>query len=195
VQALIAARAGSHEEVVVAAARASVRAWLMAPSEPGWEPWITGRFVKSVRRARPAEFERICSRALAVEVEGGARVASFAPIPMEEWWEPLRKLHVGQFERERSGVWPPQEGGPRLLINPQIEMSTGKTAAQVAHALFAWTLRRDQGPRAEWAEAGLPFGVESGSSEFSSLIESWPIVIRDAGRTEIEPGTVTVIAF
>jgi peptidyl-tRNA hydrolase len=195
VQALVAARAGSHEEVVVATARASVLAWVTAPLEPGWEPWISGRFVKSVRRARPAEFLRICEQAIWVENEGQARVAAFPPIPLEEWWEPLRKLQVGHFERDRTGVWPNREGGPQLLINPDIEMSTGKTAAQVSHGVFAYAKGLSPATRAMWVGRGLPFAVAEKVADWSALVEACPLIIRDAGRTEIEPDTVTILVF
>src|SRR5580704_10540776 len=138
VQPLVALRSGSHEQVVVAAARASVRAWLASTEDPNWEVWLAGRFIKSVRRARPAEFVRVAAEAIACEEVGEAKVLSYAPAAMDEWWEPLRKLQAVGFERPREGRWPSEPGGPMLVIADEVVMSTGKTAAQVAHGLFAW---------------------------------------------------------
>lgn len=65
----------------------------------------------------------------------------------------------------------------RVLVNSNVKMSRGKMAAQAVHAaLFAY---------------GIPHGrvVVLGGSP--AEIAEMSVQVRDAGRTEIEPGTLT----
>ena len=68
-------------------------------------------------------------------------------------------------------------------------MSTGKTAAQAAHALILHYETLDAPERDSWVAAGMPATVtEPGDyQDIPARIE-----IRDAGFTEIEPGSSTV---
>jgi peptidyl-tRNA hydrolase len=81
------------------------------------------------------------------------------------------------------------------LVNPEIEMSSGKTLAQIAHAAV---IAADTGELEEWVAQGCPgrvllppterFRELCGSSELAARVE-------DAGLTEVAPGTVTVLAL
>ncbi|WP_344884605.1 aminoacyl-tRNA hydrolase [Zhihengliuella alba] len=83
-----------------------------------------------------------------------------------------------------------------LVLNDGLGMSTGKASAQAAHALFAWLLEaiRHDHPRVDaWLAAGQPLDVRWADAEdFEALKrQATGPLIRDAGRTEIEPGSVT----
>ncbi|WP_309081668.1 aminoacyl-tRNA hydrolase [Zhihengliuella sp.] len=97
-------------------------------------------------------------------------------------------------EREAGGAASPD--AVVLVLNDTLGMSTGKACAQAAHALFAWLLdaiRRDH-PRVDaWLEAGQPVSVRwAGADDFKDLQrQATGPLIRDAGRTEIETGSVT----
>lgn len=83
-----------------------------------------------------------------------------------------------------------------LVVNDELGMSTGKAAAQSAHALFAWLLeaiRSDIERVDAWLAAEQPVRVvfaEQGEFARLSRKATGPL-IRDAGRTEITPGSTT----
>jgi peptidyl-tRNA hydrolase len=81
------------------------------------------------------------------------------------------------------------------LVNPRLEMSSGKTLAQIAHAAV---MAADGGAVEEWVAAGCPAAVAAPpQAVFDALCESDALAARvvDAGLTEVAPGTVTVLAL
>jgi peptidyl-tRNA hydrolase len=82
------------------------------------------------------------------------------------------------------------------VINPTIEMSTGKTMAQVAHAA---TGAAATGDVEAWVQAGCPATVvvPNTKAAFDALCASDRLVakVEDAGLTEVPPGTITVLAI
>jgi peptidyl-tRNA hydrolase len=81
------------------------------------------------------------------------------------------------------------------LVNPRLEMSSGKTLAQIAHAAV---MAAESGALEDWVGGGCPAQVAAPEqSVFDALCVSDGLVARvvDAGLTEVEPGTVTVLAL
>jgi peptidyl-tRNA hydrolase len=198
VQPIMLQRSGSHEDAVTAAALASVLAYTATAEDPSWEPWIGGRFAKSVRRAKPNQFAAIAPRAVRVVEIGEAKAAAFLPSTYSDLDPALAKLQVSGTEFDRSGTWPsaPEEGGPWLLVNGSLEMSTGKTAAQVAHGLFAWYLSVNTDRRAQWLAEQAPATVSVVTGpEFATSAQNAVVTINDAGFTEIAPGSATVVVL
>jgi peptidyl-tRNA hydrolase len=196
VQPIAVAKAGTHEDVVLAVARASVLAWLDSQECCRWEEWLAGRFTKSVRRGTPAKIDVIASQGYAVcRVALGQAVAvGCVPMTYDEMPEELRKLQVAELERERTGDWGSNIRGPLVSINGAVEMSTGKTAAQVAHGLFAFMLKRSETYRDLWRADDMPIRVEVADELRWKMATAAAVVsITDAGFTEIEPGTSTVV--
>jgi PTH2 family peptidyl-tRNA hydrolase len=82
------------------------------------------------------------------------------------------------------------------VVNPGIEMSTGKTMAQVAHAatMAAATSRYEP-----WVEAGCPgrVVVPEAKAIFDALCARDDLAskVEDAGLTEVPPGTITVLGI
>jgi peptidyl-tRNA hydrolase, PTH2 family len=91
-----------------------------------------------------------------------------------------------------------------LVVRADLGMGRGKIAAQVAHAAVAAVLSR-AGTRdfAAWLEEGQPKVVLKVASSEQLLAVAWraradglPVeLICDAGRTQVEPGTVTCCAI
>jgi peptidyl-tRNA hydrolase len=80
------------------------------------------------------------------------------------------------------------------LLNPRLEMSSGKTLAQIAHAAV---MAADSGACEEWVAAGCPAQVAAPDTDtFDELCRAGDLAARvvDAGLTEVPPGTVTVVA-
>jgi peptidyl-tRNA hydrolase len=83
------------------------------------------------------------------------------------------------------------------LVNPEVEMSSGKTLAQIAHAAV---IAADDPALGAWVDAGCPAQVAIPPPEqFRELCrgDAAPLAARveDAGLTEVAPGTVTLIAL
>lgn len=192
VQPIAVARSGSHEDLIAAVASASLDAYLDHGDDPAWDQWLNGRFTKSVRRATASQLAAVAPLALAVVQRGDAVAYGFAPMPYSEYPGPIRKMQVQGTERPRSGNWA-DFGSPSLVLNGGLEMSTGKAAAQAAHGLWIWWLTATITERQEWEASGRPLSVcEYDSEAFRRTLQITDVVVRDAGLTEVEPGTVTV---
>jgi peptidyl-tRNA hydrolase len=95
---------------------------------------------------------------------------------------------------------PPKDVEPDLarltyLVNPRLEMSSGKTLAQIAHAAV---LAADTGDLEDWVAAGCPAQVAAPrQGAFDAMCASDALAARvvDGGLTEVPPGTVTVLAL
>ena len=90
-----------------------------------------------------------------------------------------------------------------LVVRKDLKMEKGKLAAQVAHASLEAYKKADIDTLNEWEDEGMKKVVLA----VNDLIELMKIkdaaksaglayaVIRDAGRTQLEPGTVTVLGI
>jgi peptidyl-tRNA hydrolase len=95
---------------------------------------------------------------------------------------------------------PPERVDPDLarltyLVNPRLDMSSGKTLAQIAHAAV---IAADTGGVEDWVAAGCPALVAAPpQAVFHELCTSDSLAARvvDGGLTEVAPGTVTVLAL
>lgn len=126
------------------------------------EAWEDARIRKVVRRARGGEWRR-AGELPGITVAGReAEVRVFPPVPLDGWPKELAKLQVSGTDLEESGpVGAPEPGVPVLWLNPELEMSAGKTMAQTGHAAqLAWW-RLDDAQRKEWAESGFALAVRT----------------------------------
>nr|WP_241844305.1 aminoacyl-tRNA hydrolase [Kitasatospora sp. CB01950] len=158
--------------------------------------WEDARIRKVVRRARGGEWRK-AGELPGITVTGeSAEVRVFPPVPLDGWPKELAKLQVSGTELDDSDPpGPAPEGVPVLWLNPELEMSAGKTMAQTGHAaqLAWWQL--DDAQRKEWAESGFPLAVRKASAaDWPTLTDGRLPVVRDAGFTEIAPGSCTVVA-
>jgi peptidyl-tRNA hydrolase len=164
--------------------------------------WQDARIRKVVRRARGAEWRRAAAlpgiTLTGTDAETPAEVRVFPPVPLDGWPKELAKLQVSGTELadpEPPAALGPGHPGPVLWMNPEITMSAGKAMAQAGHgAQLAWWELSDA-DRAAWRAAGFPLAVRTPSpAVWARLAASALPVVRDAGFTEIAPGSATVIA-
>ncbi|MFF9404808.1 peptidyl-tRNA hydrolase [Streptomyces anandii] len=158
--------------------------------------WQDARIRKVVRRARGAEWRR--AEALpGITVTGrAAEVRVFPPVPVDDWPKDLARLQVSGTDLDDPE--PPAEAGsdlPVLWMSPEVGMSAGKAMAQAGHgAQLAWWELSDA-DRAAWREAGFPLAVRTASpGHWRELVRGGLPLVRDAGFTEIAPGSCTVVA-
>jgi hypothetical protein len=160
------------------------------PVDPEWR----ARPGKVCLRARTvAQWEAVLEEphALAGEKDGES-VAALPPRRRSERGPLLERLQamstdLGPAPAELDG----DAEGVTYVLNPELEMSSGKVVAQVAHAAV---MAAEALPA--WAAAGAP-GRLVAPRGFAELAAREDLAARvvDAGLTEVAPGTVTVLAL
>ena len=183
----------SESHGIAAVAVASVRAFIGDQENPDWQLWANGAFAKSVRRPDAKMFAKVRTAfpGHVLATVGRASAVGLPPMPAAKLPKLLAKLQVSGTQLPPGELLPAQP--LTIVLNASLEMSTGKAAAQAAHALFAWLLKSKTVAVEAWVDAGCPVGVvELPAKEFrkGSRKSAGP-VIQDAGRTEIEPGSST----
>uniref|UniRef100_A0AAU2V063 peptidyl-tRNA hydrolase n=1 Tax=Streptomyces sp. NBC_00003 TaxID=2903608 RepID=A0AAU2V063_9ACTN len=170
------------------------------PDEGEWarvmRDWQDARIRKVVRRARGAEWRK-ASALPGITVTGKtAEVRVFPPVPLDGWPKELAKLQVsGTDLDDPADPEAPDPLAPVLWLNPDLGMSAGKAMAQAGHgAQLAWWELSDADRKA-WREAGFALSVRTADpAAWRELTLSGLPVVRDAGFTEIAPGSCTVVA-
>ncbi|MGH3887060.1 MAG: peptidyl-tRNA hydrolase [Pseudonocardiaceae bacterium] len=198
-----------------AAASAAVALCLDERSQPGgpWhpevQPWLVGGIRKVARRARGAHWIAVSDLPGSTIEHRGAQVRALVPWPVADAPRIVTRLQVGGTDVPADDPGPPPGGLPVLWLTPVPVMSVGKAAAQVGHAtmLLAALLAAD-GWAAEldrWAADGYRCAVRTASvAQWAGLAagerpdRAWRqrgvLAVRDAGFTEVAPGTITVAA-
>jgi peptidyl-tRNA hydrolase len=158
--------------------------------------WQDARIRKVVRRARGAEWRR-AEGLPGITVTGkSAEVRVFPPVPLDGWPKDLARLQVSGTDLDDPE--PPAAAdvtAPVLWLNPDLDMSAGKAMAQAGHgAQLAWWELSDE-ERAAWRDAGFPLAVRAADpARWGELTAGGLPLVRDAGFTEIAPGSCTVVA-
>ncbi|MFF1777814.1 peptidyl-tRNA hydrolase [Streptomyces virginiae] len=159
--------------------------------------WQDARIRKVVRRARGAEWRKAETLPGVTVAGDGALVRVFPPVPLDGWPKELAKLQVSgtDLDDPEPVAATVEQGLPVLWLNPGLDMSAGKAMAQVGHAaqLAWWELTGAE--RAAWQDSGFRLAVRTAPRErWAELSGSGLPVVRDAGFTEIAPGSATVVA-
>ncbi len=90
-----------------------------------------------------------------------------------------------------------------IVIRSDLGMGKGKIAAQASHASLAAYIRADEETRDEWFEQGGKKITLKVASE-KELLELFnkakkrkiaAVLVRDAGHTQVEPGTLTALGI
>ncbi|MFI2345583.1 aminoacyl-tRNA hydrolase [Streptomyces sp. NPDC019443] len=158
--------------------------------------WQDARIRKVVRRARGAEWRKAGALPGTTVTGGTAEVRVFPPVPLDGWPKELAKLQVsGTDLDDPEPPAAPDLAAPVLWLSPDVGMSAGKAMAQAGHgAQLAWW-ELSEADRKAWREAGFPLSVRTADpARWRKLTVSGLPVVRDAGFTEIAPGSCTVVA-
>jgi len=212
----------SWHTAVALAATTVARLCLDERAEPGGEwhdalaDYCRGHIRKVTRRGRGAPWHAVQDLPGITGVEGNTEVRALLPGLVGELDKRVAKLQVGGTDtpvdaRPEQDLGEPGRPVLQLWLPPAPVMTLGKTMAQAGHAamIAAALLAADDDTTAElvqWRDSGCPAAVTrvdaAGWAELSERTAepeaSWSdhrlLVVRDAGFTEIDPGTITVIA-
>jgi len=168
--------------------------------------WVDGRIRKVARRARGAHWDAVQALpGVTVDVDG-AQVRALVPGLVSETPKEVSRLQISGSDLPLDEPGPPPDGVPVLWLNPDVEMTVGKAAAQVGHAtMLLAALSTDTPDIAAWAADGFRVAVRTpspatwaelhpGNDPAGAWRSRGVVAVRDAGFTEIAPGTVTVLA-
>lgn len=187
----------SEDEGLSAVARAAVIAYLQDPQNPDWQQWASQAFAKSVRRANPKMFAKVLEMfpGQMVSEVGKAQAVGLPPLPAADLPKLIAKLQVSGTQLPKADEV--LDAKINIVLNKSLEMSTGKAAAQAAHALFAWLTEAPAESVEAWLQSHAPVGIRHlPRKDFEQLSrQAAGPVIQDAGRTEIEPGSVTAFVM
>jgi len=151
-----------------------------------------------VRRARGAEWRRAEALDGITVFHRTAEVRVFPPVPVDAWPPELARLQVGGTDLTDPDPDPdagPPPGTPTVWLSPHVEMTAGKAMAQVGHAVQLGWWELDPATRAEWQAAGFDLAVRTADpASWARLLDAGLPLVRDAGFTEVEPGSCTAVA-
>jgi len=187
----------SRTDVLEAAARAALAVCLDPEAQEGGEwheavvTWVDARIRKIARRARGAHWAAVQELPGVTVTVGDAQARALLPGPVDEVPKVVARLQIGGTDLPADEPGPPPPGVPVIWLNAALELTVGKAAAQVGHASMLDAAARGlatvppyavrTADREQWAR--LCRSVESGDA----------VAVRDAGFTEVAPGTITAI--
>ncbi|MBT0565485.1 aminoacyl-tRNA hydrolase [Williamsia sp. CHRR-6] len=170
---------------------------------PWHEPvhsWMDARIRKISRRARGAGWVA-AQEVWGVTVDTGAAAArAIVPCPVGEVDRRIAKLQISgtEVDGDLSGASAGDAEDLTLWVNPGLSMTVGKLAAQVGHAAMLAVGLYDPDEAYRWWVAGAPLQVTMAEPDhwrrLSAADPATVAVVRDAGYTEVAPGSTTVIA-
>lgn len=160
------------------------------------ERWYGHLIRKVTRRARNSAWDRVQELTGVTVDDGGAQVRAFLPGAVSEVPAEIRKLQISGTELPLDEPRTIEDAHPVIYIDGGLEMTLGKAAAQVGHAAMLLAANRPLDWVRRWAAADFLLHVrEVDSAEFRRLMaDPAAVAVRDAGFTEVAPGSCTVIA-
>jgi peptidyl-tRNA hydrolase len=193
-----------------AAASAAVAVCLDPRSAPGGEwydevsRWVGGRIRKVTRRARGAHWaavQQLPGVTVAVRGDSGlAEVRALVPGLVSESPREVSRLQIAGTDLPPDEPGEPVPGLPVVWLNPAVELTVGKAAAQVGHATMIMAAALPAARLAQWRADGLRCAVRVATPQgWRAVLDAAAggrstVLVRDAGFTEVAPGTVTCAA-
>jgi len=161
--------------------------------------WLDGRIRKVARRARGSRWDAACELPGVTVEAHGATARAFVPTPTDAVPPEIAKLQVAGLELPDGPVHPERTGALSVALTPHVTMSPLKAAVQVAHAaqLARDVLGLAGGSELDgWRDAGFDVRlIRPDAAQWARFARSARVVVRDAGYTEIPPGTRTTLAL
>ena len=180
-----------------AAARAALALCLDPRAAPDDEwhdavtTWVDARIRKIARRARGAHWAAVQELPGVTVAVGDAEARALLPGPVDDVPHTVARLQIGGTDLPDDDPGPLPPGVPVIWVNGALGMTVGKAAAQVGHASML-----DAAARALTTVP--PYAVRTAGREHWAQLcravqRGEAVAVRDAGFTEVAPGTITAI--
>lgn len=186
VQPIFVQRGADHEETVYAAMLASFRLVKDNRDHPAVVEWMSGRFTKTVRRLKSSDMDWLTSRGVEFPYRN-ARAIAMIPCAYDDFSSRMKRGQVAGTDFEKQGTSSIEKSSDTTVWVLDT-LTTGKAAAQAAHALVALgdDLPRYTLPNLYFVDA--PTLAMVGTAEDA-------VSINDSGLTEVEPGTLCAVGL
>lgn len=193
-----------RSDLLAASAAAAVSLCLDERAGAGgeWEnavrAWTGARIRKVARRARGAHWEAVQDApGITVEV-GEAQARALVPGRVGDLDPRIKRLQIGGTDLDHDDPPRPVPGVPVLWIDAGLDMTVGKAAAQVGHAAMMLAGAMSVEQCRAWASTGYTCSVRDADAERWQqarrlVADGRAVAVRDAGFTEVAPGSMTVI--
>lgn len=199
-------RLGTLDETLVAGAVASVDCvdrWREAPAwRDAFDAWLSRSFRKVCLRASERDWAKLSAYDRGVgRVAGEPAVIALPPRTKSQRDKLL--VHLQAFttaDFAPPAPAPAEAFAMRFARNDALAMSAGKAVAQIAHAALhacgAFGAERAE-DFARWRALGMPCAVRRAHGDAWEALkrEERVAVVRDAGLTEVAPGSETFLAM
>ena len=188
-----------------AAATAALAVCLDDRAAPGgpWHgevaDWVAGRIRKVTRRARGAHWDAVQDLPGVTVSVAGAQARALMPCLVAQTPRVVARLQISGTDLPADSPGDPADGVPVVWLSPNLQLSVGKAAAQVGHATMLLAASLSGESLARWRADDLRCAVRVARAA------DWPVLqeqardgravpVRDAGFTEVSPGTMTCVA-
>ncbi|MHA6621624.1 peptidyl-tRNA hydrolase [Pseudonocardia sp. DLS-67] len=154
--------------------------------------WVATQIRKIARRARGAHWAAVQELPGVTWEVDGAQARALLPGPVDDVPRVVSRLQIGGTELEADEPGPPAPGQPVIWVNAALNLTVGKAAAQVGHASMLYA--------AAHGLSSVPhFAVRDADEDrwgqlCAAVGRGEAVAVRDAGFTEVAPGTITCIA-
>lgn len=161
--------------------------------------WIGSRIRKVSRRARGIQW-RAAQEVDGITVESdGAQARALVPVAVGKLDPRIKRLQIGGTDLAPDDPGAAPADAPVLWINASLAMTLGKAAAQVGHAVMLLAGATSAERARAWADTGYRCAVRDADEKRweelrIEVAQGRAIAVRDAGFTEVAPGSITVIA-
>lgn len=162
--------------------------------------WNDNRIRKLVRRADGKRWtgiqllDGITVSQHGIDGFGSAAVRVFAPAPVHPLPKALDKLQVSGTHFPDEGLSANSDAIVTIEINPNLEITSGKAAAQCGHAAQLALQMMPPEALADWRADGFRVGVRTAThQQWDEAVR--PVSIVDSGFTELDGPTETTRAY
>lgn len=189
----------SEQALAKAAATASIKFMNKAvePDDADTLEWLSGRYRKILRRAKAKDFAKVVESTPGLVYTSSEGVTIFVTECIRRSATPkiISKLQVSGLKINEQPFT--DEIAPlKIVINENLGMGPAKSAIAVAHVAQLAMAALDNKNIAlflNWDSRDYPLTVNS--APLNEKLDDALCFVRDAGLTEVEPGSITAVAY
>ena len=160
------------------------------------QSWYGARIRKIARRARNTAWDNVHDVPGVTVESGTAEARACVPTAVVDTHPLVSRLQIGGTDLPDDAPGPLRLDVPTVFAQRDLGMTLGKAAAQVGHGAMLLAAAMPPEWVLQWAERGFDLQVrEISAEEFDKqCARADAVPVRDAGYTEVDPGSLTVVA-